>query len=803
MPILNNKELDKTSVIKTKLKHIIRPDKYDYVISKLTDVGIRVNNLIIRNYQFMRSYILYCFEQKIKIPIINKDFIRMSFKILTEDKTVGPSIKGDNLELLTRLTNFYKPFVNSFNFGDKISGKNLSQIIEYATTSIKTSINNNITLHFCDYIKKDVNIFFDIRINTEKEKYNKQLLTGKQLNDRIKILHKERDTMKNDLINGSNNSDSKYKMYINYIRDNYLPRNIKVSLLYDLNSDPQKYIPHMIQMNRNFERYGAKQLQFFPLRTDYVIKYFPLDTKSIIEILIESDKNRYLKNLTDNQTNIWEEFFNVKKSIFKKKKYEFSYIIYTNCYSVSILFEHESEISKTKAKKVNKIKGLKLSKLNEKGLSETDKDEQRRLKKAQPTYNLKLKSMQTKEEYKKLPKEEKIKKRIENKNLAETKAKIEMDEYMKLSSKEKKIHDMEKDILRRKNQPIFPYIEELTELQIEELKNTNKVYIDPGKIRLLTMLGDNDKIMTYSNRQRIRETKRQIYKKKIEKYKLKDLDGENIKSLEVTLSDYNSKSCVLNTFLKYVFIKNELNKKLLPKYQAPIFRQLKWYAYINKQRSEQRLIGNIKKTFGTNVVLMMGDWSISKQMRGIISTPLIGLKKMLRRNFDVINIDEYNTSKLNHITEDENENLYLLMKKLTKEDNKEKIKKKKDRRNLKSNKTKKKKKGKNADYKHNKKRKKESLTILNMDSPILIAPGNNLSTDEVSMGRYKLHSVLTYKMENKRLGCINRDRNAIFNIKKIVTKWLDDRSRPHNFVRKKICAKLQTISKSKIYGNHS
>jgi hypothetical protein len=46
-----------------------------------------------------------------------------------------------------------------------------------------------------------------------------------------------------------------------------------------------------------------------------------------------------------------------------------------------------------------------------------------------------------------------------------------------------------------------------------------------------------------------------------------------------------------------------------------------------------------------------------------------------------------------------------------------------------------------------------------------------------------MHPILTYKMENKRLGCINRDRNAIINIAKITTFYLKFGRFPKNFSR--------------------
>jgi hypothetical protein len=47
----------------------------------------------------------------------------------------------------------------------------------------------------------------------------------------------------------------------------------------------------------------------------------------------------------------------------------------------------------------------------------------------------------------------------------------------------------------------------------------------------------------------------------------------------------------------------------------------------------------------------------------------------------------------------------------------------------------------------------------------------------------KLHSVLTYKMENGQIGCINRDENAVNNMIKIVNYYLDKKERPLKYKR--------------------
>jgi hypothetical protein len=55
----------------------------------------------------------------------------------------------------------------------------------------------------------------------------------------------------------------------------------------------------------------------------------------------------------------------------------------------------------------------------------------------------------------------------------------------------------------------------------------------------------------------------------------------------------------------------------------------------------------------------------------------------------------------------------------------------------------------------------------------------------LKIGGKKQHSILTYQMENKRLGCINRDRNSCHNIRTIARDYLfsSDHKRPECFCR--------------------
>ena len=47
----------------------------------------------------------------------------------------------------------------------------------------------------------------------------------------------------------------------------------------------------------------------------------------------------------------------------------------------------------------------------------------------------------------------------------------------------------------------------------------------------------------------------------------------------------------------------------------------------------------------------------------------------------------------------------------------------------------------------------------------------------------KIHSILIYKMENNRKGCINRDNNAVRNMISIKSQFLINKERPEIFKR--------------------
>jgi hypothetical protein len=633
---------DKLRTIKCSFSSILKT-KDKNVIDKIFSATCRTHKIITHTYQFLRLWILYKYKKDIDIPIITEDTIKMAFKSLIKDGSGGPKPKGNNLILYEEFTKFYNKRYSKLNNNELLDGSNLSQILNYSATDMITNIENNIKMNFIAYVKRFVNSSF--------RKINNELLQvashGTKVNLR-KELNKDLYEIKEDFLNNTLLSNQKYHEWINKHKNNILPTEYIDSYEFDVKNNPHKYIKHMIYMCLELEKLEVKSFQFFPLRTNISPKYCPIDTKSIIEILVDKTKIKelgknvkqdLLDDIEGNKHILWSQYFNLDNPVFYQKEHSFDYRISTDCLGVSIQLIHNDFIEKSNQQKHN-----------------------RKYKKQQMKETCKDMTQENKEKYKEeLKNQDKLKQekiRLQNKEIRD-KMKAE---FKKLSKEDKviakqKIEDAKK--LKNINYIQFPYLEELNESQLENLEKNNWVVNDPGKSNLLCMKNKHGKKLKYTNKNHITKTKRLKYQTLIKNYK----DRNGITEIENKLSIYNSKSCDYKKFKKYIKNKNIVNEVLFDKYKEDIFRKYKWYGYINRKKSETDLVRKIKKTFGNDTIICYGDWSIGKQMRGVISTPNLGLKRKLSEHFTVYNLDEFRTSMLNCKTEEKNDNLYLPDKK--------------------------------------------------------------------------------------------------------------------------------------------
>lgn len=635
----------------------------------LQNAIIRTNSITTKTYFLLRLWILYKYHSNQEISEITTDTISMCMKSIMKTSS-GQKPKGNNAILLKE---FQK--LNTFELED---GSNLSSILDYYSTTMITAIENNIKMRFFDYIKRFVNSYF-------KHLYQNQI-ENKEFK---KQLYREINLIKNDIINNTLTCDEKYHNWLKEYQYKIVPETFENSYYYDIKVFPYKYLKHMIFMCLELEKIERKSFQFFPIQTNAIPRHIQVDTKALVELFVETEKHQKLldiwitetteiksgknkgkpKNKTkgdlyncleQNKEFIWNTFFNITQT---RKNYVFDYTIITDGYVTSLRFLHNNFVEEEQSKKNKKKVGKKALQ----GLTKKNKDK-------------------IKEDRKILQKEQAKQKRLQNKDKPKKSKKQEKEETVE-----------------------FPYIDEVP----KELLEGKHIYIDPGKRSLFSMMDDDGNYFSYTNRMYLKETKRLKYQALLKNHK----DRIGITKIEEELNKYNSKTCNIRKFQEYITEKIKANKILVPLYQELKFRQYKWYSYINKKRAEDNMVNKIEKKYSKDHIIIIGDWSIGKQMRNFISTPNLTLKRKLQERFRVYNIDEFRTSCLSYKTEEKCENLYLKFKKDPKQ---------KDR---------------------------------------------------------KIHSILTYKMENNRKGCINRDKNGCKNIQKVFKCYMETGERPEKYRR--------------------
>ena len=694
---MDNEPPDKYKTIKCKLDKIVKDDNIKNIIKHAMD---RTNTIITHTYQFIRLLLLGLYKRNINFYKINEEYIRTVFKVFLIKAKGGPTVKNENIEFLKYFYDEYysellKPIyknnvmIDKKNDIYKIDGSRISRILTNVSTDMAKNIVNNIKLNFLNYIRRYVNAFFknDFKLKIEQceDKIKKKELK--------KLLDKNLKSIKNDLIKDTLTSDVEFHNWIKNEKIKIYPS--KHKNLDGLSYDPLCYLKSMIYMCLKLEEHGKKSFQFFPLRTSYTFKNVTFDSGSLMDLVFEKDKNIYFKNVELYKNKIWNKCFNLKRSVFKLKNYSFDHTMCTDGYTVSLRFINNKYIPQNKNKKSIIKKAIQL---NRKKCKNMNPEQLKQYKKEKEI----LKNKKKKDDY-------------EKKKLNKQKFKEELN---KMTEDEKKIF-LENEKINKLKKEEFPYIDDLTDTQLTELKNNVVVCVDPGKRVLCYMRDLKGNILRHTNRKHLMRTKRLKYRKKINKFKKKD---KEFMDMELKLSKFNSKTCDYNKFKKYIKCKNDLMPTLLNKYDNIIFKKHKWYSYINTKRAEDKLIQDVKNRFkdgDKKIILCYGDWSIGKQMRHFISTPNISIKRKLKSAFKIYDIDEYNTSKLNYKTEEVTENMDL------KVDNK-------------------------------KTNKKMTVTM---------------------------HSILTYQMKNKRLGCINRDYNSVMNMEKIVLQCIKDKTRPEKYRR--------------------
>lgn len=190
------------------------------------------------------------------------------------------------------------------------------------------------------------------------------------------------------------------------------------------------------------------------------------------------------------------------------------------------------------------------------------------------------------------------------------------------------------------------YVDQVDRATVQGMKI---VGIDVGKMDLLHCT-DGDNFYRYTADQRRAQTGTKKYMKLTDRKKHEtSIDGRTVKEWESVLSQFNQKTSSFADFKSYVDNKIPIALTLRPFYEDPLHRKLRWNTFINRQRSEAKMVNLMQEKFGppSDVVIAIGDFDQgSYHLRGKEPCKGKGFRKVLRRRgYQVYLVDEYKTSK--------------------------------------------------------------------------------------------------------------------------------------------------------------
>ena len=302
------------TTIKTTLKSVLHNHKE--VQSVITNLVFEMNDLMIHSYQFIRLYVLKCYNDNQHLPEINEKFILYCIKTLGEKTNTGR--KENDTSMLDTLQEFYDKEYQPLLNHEKTPLKNKSNMLPYLATQLHTSLSNNTQERFIQHFLRFIN-------NTTND-----------ITEDKAVLFK----FKKQLLECNKETYTIFDYWKHTHLPNILPENIKKSVHYDVKVSPFDYLKGMLYMNAVLEKEDHKLFQPLPLRNNIIPKHIILDTACIVNLfsLEGKTKTELFKAIKENQYDVWNNLLNLKHKTFKSKFYQFHYQLKTDGISCSLLF---------------------------------------------------------------------------------------------------------------------------------------------------------------------------------------------------------------------------------------------------------------------------------------------------------------------------------------------------------------------------------------------------------------------------------------------------------------------------------
>jgi hypothetical protein len=342
--------------IKTSLKSVLKHPEINTKI--LNDAVVKSNKIVIHTLQFLKLYLLDYYENNNQtLPVISKELINNSMKVVCGEKAEkrGKPAKNETIEMKDTLTTFFNHHYLPLTQNDPIDYAGLNTVLDYLKEDVITMYENNIQLHYVEYVERFVNVVWKKKMIVDK--IRKLCKTQKEREARVRNLCAELRKIKNDLLNVDEKpyqSNHHYHKWIAEQKQHILPYRNKFeknSVMYDLKCKTMEYFPCMIFMMKQVENDGESVNNVFPLRSEIAPKYIRLDTTTLVNLLLRKEHGTkgFFKTkgeLKKNEDKIWKFFFRTERKMFHKTGFSFHHMVSTDGIGLSILFLREDLVGK-------------------------------------------------------------------------------------------------------------------------------------------------------------------------------------------------------------------------------------------------------------------------------------------------------------------------------------------------------------------------------------------------------------------------------------------------------------------------
>ena len=595
---MNNKEPpDKPLLVSVKntLNNILNQElKMDVNFNRIIlDAVEKTNKIVFHTYQFIKLFYLHFYEtdkdfpnkNAKNVPKLDIQFIRYVMTILTYKQEQRGS-KSNKNKIVNQIQDFYDQYYKPIlQPSDLICRDKLKRVLNYEEKDIIKNIKTNIKTHFISHIRFFIKIYYDF--DKKLDKIDLLKCSWNEKNIMKNTIFKEMNNLVLDIINvdGSEQlSDNKYDTDIFYFKTLFIP--LKKSY-------KKKYVPYDVKAN--------------PL--DYLFQMISIDRE------IEKINEKIIKNHPKNSEKappIYRLFNPLPLRTNIVPKY-----ITLDTTNIIDLF-------------VTKGKTACLE------LAEFCKDLIWR-----DFFNLDKKTFKRKGytfHY-----------MIKTDGLAVSVLLVKCDANGKpLIEQDKEIDEEDnKEPIKRND---IPYIEDVPiKTLIDHLNHT--YYADPGKNSLfegMLKVNDKKKFFRYTQKQRNHDIKKEKYDKIKEELSKTIINGKTVKEIEAELTKYNSKTGYFKKFLKYACKKIEINRLLFDHYKKYLYRKLNWNNYMNRCRSEDKMLNKFEETIGppNKILVVIGDFDKSSMKGTESSITKRTYKLFINRGYKCCKINEHNTSRI-------------------------------------------------------------------------------------------------------------------------------------------------------------